>query len=360
MGFTPLSPLNNLSDVSSTTTALNNLLPTQSGNSGKFLKTDGSGNISWDTAGGITGSGASGQIAYFNGSGTITGDSKFLWDPTNYSLNIGGSTQSANSTFIGQDAGDSSTNVTYSNFIGYQAGSSVSYPYNFSFLSNFMGYRAGAEASYAGEANFIGENAGDGATYAYQSQFFGAFTGTSAENADSSIFVGNSAGYQATSAAKSVFVGTNAGSQAGNAAHSIFIGFNSGVNDSVDNTGWNGTSNTDNSILIGDNTSTGGFSNSIALGAGATNTAAHQFYLSDDITQFHVSNFNWDAGNSNFFVGRDAGTVGVVQSNFLGEAAPAEVLSSAIAWQLLISISESAERRTCFIDMNSTGKRKLN
>lgn len=56
LGYTPLAPSNNLSDVSSTTTARNNILPSQTSNSGKFLTTDGT-NASWGSvsasAGGV-------------------------------------------------------------------------------------------------------------------------------------------------------------------------------------------------------------------------------------------------------------------------------------------------------------------
>ncbi|HUC88727.1 MAG TPA: hypothetical protein VMR49_01715, partial [Candidatus Paceibacterota bacterium] len=69
------------------------------------------------------------------------------------------------------------------------------------------------------------------------------------------------------STTNTVFIGINAGQNATSAASSIFIGNNAGLNDLVDNVTIPGTS-----ILIGDNTSTGGFQNSIAIGAGAVNT----------------------------------------------------------------------------------------
>lgn len=47
LGYTPLNPSNNLSDVANTNTALNTLLPNQIGNNGKILKTDGT-NTSWE------------------------------------------------------------------------------------------------------------------------------------------------------------------------------------------------------------------------------------------------------------------------------------------------------------------------
>jgi hypothetical protein len=63
-------------------TAINALLPTQSGQTGKFLTTDGT-NVSWATAGGGGGTpgGSTGQIQY-NNAGAFAGSSRFTWDNT--------------------------------------------------------------------------------------------------------------------------------------------------------------------------------------------------------------------------------------------------------------------------------------
>jgi len=62
-------------------TAINALLPTQSGQTGKFLTTDGA-NVSWATAGGGgTPGGSTTQIQY-NNAGAFAGSSRFTWDNT--------------------------------------------------------------------------------------------------------------------------------------------------------------------------------------------------------------------------------------------------------------------------------------
>ncbi|MFP5385561.1 MAG: tail fiber domain-containing protein [Bacteriovoracia bacterium] len=71
--------------------ALNNLLPSQTGNSGKVLSTDGT-TTSWTT---VTSSpaGTNGQVQ-FNNSGAFGASSNFFWDNTNSKLGIGTATPS--------------------------------------------------------------------------------------------------------------------------------------------------------------------------------------------------------------------------------------------------------------------------
>lgn len=74
-----------------TLTGTGYLFPLQSGNSGKFLTTDGS-ILSWNTiggGGGVTGSGASGQVAYWNGTTSQTGTNNLFWDAANNRLGVG-------------------------------------------------------------------------------------------------------------------------------------------------------------------------------------------------------------------------------------------------------------------------------
>lgn len=159
-----------------------------------------------------------------------------------------------NSVYIGTSAGQNATNAFRSNFFGYQAGQSATNATH----SNFFGYQVGQSATNASFSNFSGYQAGQSATNASLSNFFGPYAGSSATNASNSNFLG-----------------TNAGNSATNASNSVFIGQNSGYNDTVDNTG-NGD---DFSVLIGKDTSTGGYKNSIALGGSATNTAENQMMI---------------------------------------------------------------------------------
>lgn len=69
-------------------------LPSQTGNTGKVLSTNGTSPL-WITpnAGTIMGSISSGQVAYGSGTNTIAGTSSFLWDNTNKSLMVGDGTK---------------------------------------------------------------------------------------------------------------------------------------------------------------------------------------------------------------------------------------------------------------------------
>lgn len=150
----------------------------------------------------------------------------------------------------GANQGDPS--VGHNIILGIDAGPSIGASYG-----NYIGTNAGNGAFGSGYSNFVGTNAGQGATFAANANFIGTNTGLNADNA----YYSN-------------FIGMNAGSGATNASNSIFIGYNAGLNDTVNN-----SSGTPSSILIGTNTSTAGFSNSIALGRSATNTATNQFMI---------------------------------------------------------------------------------
>jgi hypothetical protein len=138
---------------------------------------------------------------------------------------------------------------------------------------------------------FSGYQAGTGATNASGSVFIGSRAGALAVNAIGSTFVGLGAGKTAINATNSTFLGSAAGWEATNATKSIFIGSNAGYQDAVNNSG----NTNDYSILIGPSTSTGGFSNSIALGLGATNTGSNQFMIGSSTRPIDVTRWNGSA-----------------------------------------------------------------
>lgn len=205
-----------------------------------------------------------------------------------------GATNASNSNFFGANSGKSATAASYSNFLGVDAGNTATG----ATFSNFLGQNAGNGATGAHRSNFLGNFSGNLSTGAFQSNFMGTSAGRSATNSHDSNFFGTSSGYGGTSASysnffgfqtgkdatnayDSNFFGQNAGNSAIDAANSVFIGNNSGFADTVVNTAAYDdiTTFADTSILIGHKTSTGGNSNSIALGAYATNTAANQLML---------------------------------------------------------------------------------
>lgn len=183
------------------------------------------------------------------------------------------------SVFFGKETGYAATYSAYSVFLGEQAG----YKADGAQQSNFIGYRAGYNDTFGPSfqpvrSNFFGYEAGFDAGNASDSGFFGYKAGQKATNAAYSDFFGTQAGYEATNANNSFFFGYQAGYQAAGAANSIFIGYRSGYLDTVDNT-VSGAS-----VLVGNNTSTGGFKNSIAIGDSATNTAVNQFMIGSGTT----------------------------------------------------------------------------
>ena len=166
--------------------------------------------------------------------------------------------------------------------------------------SYFIGEGAATNATNSDNAIFFGMNAGHSATNATGSVFLGNTAGREATNADFSYFIGYLAGYQATNAGGSVFLGSSAGEGATNAENSIFIGNNAGLNDTVDNVFTSGSS-----ILIGNNTSTGGFSHSVAIGPGATNTDEHQVVFGSDINPLYDIYLGGNGASNTGYAGLD-------------------------------------------------------
>jgi hypothetical protein len=214
------------------------IIPDQTGNNGKYLTTDGT-TVSWATV---------------SGGSNLIGSTSELGTETWLGVGAGNGATNTNTVFVGTNAGNGATNAT---------------------TAVFLGATAGALAIDASSSVFIGYLSGGGAI--------------SAPNA---TFVGYSTGYSAMNAANSLFLGYSAGSQATNAANSIFIGHSAGISDTVNNTSGGA------SILLGNSTSTGGFSNSIALGTGAVNTAANQFLIDDSYTQLNMRGINYTMPSS--------------------------------------------------------------
>ncbi|MBC7767081.1 tail fiber domain-containing protein, partial [Arenimonas sp.] len=181
-----------------------------------------------------------------------------------------GATGAANSNFLGTSAGSSAINASGSNFFGTSAGEEA----NAAKFSNFLGGGAGYFATNASSSNFLGSSAGEMSTYAANSNFLGNSAGAGATYAANSTFIGQQSGNSATNAANSTFIGQQSGNSATNAANSTFIGRQSGFSDTVNNTTGNKYS-----ILIGNYTSTGGFSNSISIGQGVSNSATDQLNI---------------------------------------------------------------------------------
>lgn len=345
----------------------NYFFPRTDGTTNQVLSTDGLGQISWVTleespftienttslfSTGLVGTGTNSLATGANFIGASAGYDAINANYSNFiGYSAGGNaTNASESNFIGHEAGQNASAANYSNFFGYSAGSGATsaaasnffganagqnainaYNSNFigtsagydatnAFRSYFQGAEAGRVATNANNSNFTGYQAGYHATNANNSNFLGYHAGYDATNANNSNFLGHAAGETATNASLSSFIGYESGSNAANARNSIFIGQHAGFYDSVNNTG-----NADDfSILIGKDTYTNGFSNSIAIGGSATNTASNQLQIGSTtrtIASVSIGNSKGTASADNtFFVGVDAGlnATNALQSNFLG------------------------------------------
>lgn len=266
------------------------------------------------------------------------------------------------STFIGNRAGFNAFNSEDATFIGYLAGA---YTTNASY-SVFMGAQAGESATWAGNSFFFGQGAGQGSTYAAFSTFIGLESGSGAEFSQFSSFIGSGSGATAAQANNSIFIGANSGFQdlvnnlgtlayssesnvfassqrvvGGTSGATAYTTLDNGTGDifvtntvgafipgetvTQDNTGFtlvvSSFTPSGSSILIGDNTSTGGFSNSIAIGSGSVNTDTNQFLMSLG----GATVINIGGTNNNEFIGYQAGigATGAVVTEMIGYQAGA-------------------------------------
>lgn len=190
-----------------------------------------------------------------------------------------------NSNIVGYQAGlqggdiPTISNVANSNFFGYQSAFMGANGYAIN-NANVFGYQAGANignglTGYGG--NFFGYQAGNYAFSAIYSNMFGYQAGMmngsyqGNNRIDYSNFIGYKAGFLATQANNSIFIGKNAGNGYRN------------LGDTYDGASGLKNISTASSILIGNETSTYGFSDSVAIGAGAGNSAANQLNLGNSL-----------------------------------------------------------------------------
>ncbi len=204
---------------------------------------------------------------------------------------------------IGDNAGLSATGET-GVYVGASAGANATSCDHVIMI----GSGAGVGASGALDSIFIGNGAGQATVSCIGAVYVGYQAGNSATNAIGAVFIGASAGSTAINATDSVFVGQEAGRSASEANRSIFIGKGAGDGDLINN------SLGSSSILIGINTSTGEFVDSIAIGTNATNTKANQFWVDPSYSEWTISGVNYSTVDKLFTVviGADALTLDAI------------------------------------------------
>lgn len=175
------------------------------------------------------------------------------------------------STGIGPYAGQGSVNMVQSLCVGAYAGQSSTNAY----VSTFIGPQSGLGSIDLTSCTALGGNCMQGCSSAQLATAVGNGASLGALNASYSVTVGAFAGgtydVYTSDILRSTLIGAFAGAESPALNDSICIGYFAGTADTVDNItvpGW--------SILLGNNTNTGGFQNSIAIGSFITNTAAAQ------------------------------------------------------------------------------------
>jgi hypothetical protein len=293
------------------------------GTSSQFLKADGS----VDSTTYVGGSGASGQVAYWNGTTTQTGSNNLYWDYTNNRLGIGTNTPSVtldingitkiqniridgsnlDNTFIGRNTWAANTG-TYNSFIGSGAGN-----YNTSgYAGTFLGYNSGS-LNTTGVANtFLGYQSGFINTTGTGNTFIGVDAGYKNVASNYSVIIGFHAGLHAD-VSENVLIGADTAQTNGFSGQgSVYVGYRTGFNATTANyntligslAGFAVTTG-DNLILIGreagQSINTGSDSTIIGYRAGFYQTSP------DGNTMVgSLSGFSNTTGNSNSYIGKES------------------------------------------------------
>ena len=202
----------------------------------------------------------SGSTTY-DGSGAGTAGT----NGTYVGYNAGQSTTGESNSFYGANSGYSNTTGTYNSFIGFEAGYS-----NTSGVSNvFVGSRAGRTNSTGTGNSFFGNNAGrfnvsgaNNSFIGYQAglhnttgegnSYLGYVAGISNQTGSLNTSVGLASGYSNTSGSRNTIVGFNAGYNSTSGSGNVFLGYRAGMKELSDNKLYIANDSTSNPLVYGD------------------------------------------------------------------------------------------------------------
>ncbi len=259
---------------------------------------------------------------------------------------------SGSETWLGQGAGNSGGSTLGTTFIGIQAGGRGAFDTSNANHATFVGDNSGVAAQNAAYSTFIGHDTGVASLNAAASFFMGQSSGNSSPNANNAIFIGNSSGAGDTvnNQGSATYTGASGLFQIGEVVTDtttsgrfiVLADDNAGNLVIVDSFGtFNGGDSllgelssttatlasltpSSTSILIGDHSSTNGFSNSVGIGNGVLNGGANQFLVDSPLSPFTLVQLNSTTGQ--FFVG-DTGSVGNSTTFKVDDAAKTYTLS---------------------------------
>ena len=221
----------------------------------------------------ITGTGASGQVAFFNGATTQIGDSGLFWDNTNKRLGIG-ATPATDVRLDVRAQGALSTDIAFRvrnsadtrNFLTVNGLGDVFNNGAGGVTTNtFYGENAGRNTT-ANNNSFFGTSAGRNNTTGASNSFFGTSAGFSNTTGNNNSFFGQGAGQSNTTGGFNSFFGQGAGASNTTANNNSFFGQNAGTSNT---TGGNNTAIGLDALRF---TTTGGFNTAIGANALRNNT----------------------------------------------------------------------------------------
>lgn len=208
------------------TAAINALLPSQTGNSGRYLTTNGT-NTSWATVSAGTPGGSTTQVQY-NNAGAFGGSANFTWDNSTSTLTVNGIAigrgggGSSTSTAVGASAlGTGSTTGVANTAFGASALAGLT-----SGSSNIgMGVSAGSALTHGGNNVLIGNYAGDAVVSGYYNIAIGGDAlGSASTGASYNIAIGQDALKTATNPGGSVAIGYQAADSVTSGSEIVAIG----------------------------------------------------------------------------------------------------------------------------------------
>jgi len=239
--------------------AFNALAPSQSGNSGKYLTTDGT-NSSWGTVSGGGSPGGANTNLQFNSSGSFGGSANLTWDGTNVQLGGTGALRFAdtdNSNYVAfKSPGTVTSNVTWTLPATDGTSSQVLSTNGSGTLSWATAGGASAAtattlgtvySSDAGTGVGLGQGvlANQSGTVYNTAMGFGAFPGATPFTGQRNTAIGTFSGNQISSGSYNTLVGMYSGANITTGESNVCVGRNAGISRPVTGS---------NNIQVGDNT----------------------------------------------------------------------------------------------------------
>jgi hypothetical protein len=169
----------------------------------------------------ITGTGANGQVAFWNGTNTQTGDNGLFWDNTSKRLGVGDtSTTSPQARLDVRAQGALSTDIAFRvrnsadtrNFLVVNGAGDVYSNGNTGVVSNiFYGWNVGRNVTTGIDNSFFGNDTGRATTTGYYNSFFGGSAGSFNTTGYLNVMYGWRSGYSNTSGNQNSFFGSMSG-----------------------------------------------------------------------------------------------------------------------------------------------------